>query len=221
MPQEEPMQDALDCRGVAEATNVRCGTADQLVVGDEAAYRAGDGSLTAVSVVALHNDDPERGAYVTVRLPDGRERHTEVMRLLTVDQHAQATGDEKAEVLPSREWQEMEFEDGGFNEGGRVQPQQMRTGQEVSNATGLFGKGPTRSEPWTMPVPSERMAAALPHEDDGHGDVMDARGFGEGSASYTEADGGEARVLDLDDDGVGGWSGYNSGGNSSGFYFSG
>ena len=34
-----------------------------------------------VTVIALHHDDPE-GMYATIRLPDGRERHTEASRLL-------------------------------------------------------------------------------------------------------------------------------------------
>ena len=38
-------------------------------------------ALLQVTVIALHHDDPE-GMYATIRLPDGRERHTEASRLL-------------------------------------------------------------------------------------------------------------------------------------------
>ncbi|EOD18467.1 hypothetical protein EMIHUDRAFT_196759 [Emiliania huxleyi CCMP1516] len=53
-----------------------------LTSGQRALYSCdGGASSMEVTVIALHHDDPE-GMYATIRLPDGRERHTEASRLL-------------------------------------------------------------------------------------------------------------------------------------------
>lgn len=121
----DPLQGALKYRGVAEGIHTGFDAAGRLVVGDKVAYRAGDGSLTAVSVLALHNDDPEGGAYATVQLPDGRERHTEITRLLLVEERAEAMGAGDAQMLLSPGWQSTELGNAASDEGGCVQSKLM------------------------------------------------------------------------------------------------
>lgn len=72
-----------------------------------------------------------------------------------------------------------------------------------------------------MPVPSEGMAPMLQHGDDGHTDVVGARGVDDNIASKAVAGRVVARVLLDLEDGVNCWGGYIGGGSSGDFYFTG
>jgi len=151
-----------------------------IVAGGSAVYRAGDGSLTPVVVLKLHTDDPEGGVYVTIRLPDGRERHTELARLRPAGGWEAEARRGEEEGDGAQGWSEQE------EEGPLPQPQWVGGASECLRASkqGIAGEADAdAARPGHCCSPSRDTAGAA----------------GGGGGGGCEEEGGAAHVLDLED----------------------